>query len=142
MNGYFVRYCFPLSFFVTIQNVLRIIIADDHPAVLQAIKQLLQEEFPSAYIEEAGDTKSLLNKVLNHEWDLVISDLAMPGESGFVVLKKIKQAKKKLPVIIVSTHPAEQYLVRTLEAGASEFVAKDSLPGGLIESVRKVLKLR
>ena len=142
MNGYFVRYCFPLSFFVTIQNVLRIIIADDHPAVLQAIKQLLQEEFPSAYIEEAGDTKSLLNKVLNHEWDLVISDLAMPGESGFVVLKKIKQAKIKLPVIIVSTYPAEQYLVRTLEAGASEFVAKDSLPGGLIESVRKVLKLR
>jgi two-component system, NarL family, invasion response regulator UvrY len=120
--------------------MLRLIIADDHPAVLQAIRQLLQEEFPSAYIGEATDTKTLLDKALNQSWDLVISDLAMPGESGFVVLRKIKQAKKTLPVIIVSSYPPEQYLVRSLQAGASDFVAKDSLPGGLIEAIRKILK--
>ena len=122
--------------------MLRLIIADDHPAVLQAIRQLLQEEFPSAYIGEATDTKTLLDKALNQSWDLVISDLVMPGESGFVVLRKIKQAKKTLPVIIVSSYPAEQYLVRSLQAGASDFVAKDSLPGGLIEAIRKILNLK
>ena len=122
--------------------MLRLIIADDHPAVLQAIRQLLQEEFPSAYIEEATDTKTLLDKALNKSWDLVISDLAMPGESGFVMLRKIKQAKKTLPVIIVSSYPPEQYLVRSLQAGASDFVAKDSLPGGLIEAIRRILKLK
>ncbi len=122
--------------------MLRLIIADDHPAVLQAIRQLLQEEFPSAYIEEATDTKTLLDKALNQSWDMVISDLAMPGESGFVMLRKIKQAKKTLPVIIVSSYPPEQYLVRSLHAGASDFVAKDSLPGGLIEAIRKILKLK
>jgi len=120
--------------------MLRIIIADDHPAVLQAVKQLLQEEFPSAYIEEAKDTKTLLDQVLNQPWDLVISDLVMPGEGGFAVLKKIKQAKKNLPVIIISTYPADQYLVRVLRAGAEDFVAKDSLPGGLIDAIRKVFK--
>jgi two-component system invasion response regulator UvrY len=122
--------------------MLRLIIADDHPAVLQAIRQLLQEEFPSAYIGEATDTKTLLDKALNQSWDMVISDLVMPGESGFAVLRKIKQAKKTLPVIIVSSYPAEQYLVRSLQAGASDFVAKDSLPGGLIEAIRKILKLK
>jgi len=122
--------------------MLRLIIADDHPAVLQAIKQLLQEEFPSAYIGEAKDTKTLLDKSLNQSWDLVITDLAMPGESVFVMLKKIKQAKKNLPVIIVSTYPREQYLVRSLQAGASDFVAKDSLPGGLIDAIRKTLNLK
>jgi DNA-binding NarL/FixJ family response regulator len=122
--------------------MLRLIIADDHPAVLQAIRQLLQDEFPSAYIEEASDTTTLLDKALNEPWDLVISDLAMPGESGFVMLKKIKQAKKNLPVIIVSTYPREQYLARTLQAGATDFVAKDSLPGGLIDAVRKTLHLK
>ena len=122
--------------------MLRLIIADDHPAVLQAIRQLLQEEFPSAYIGEATDTKTLLDKALNQSWDMVISDLVMPGESGFVVLRKIKQAKKTLPVIIVSSYPAEQYLVRSLQAGASDFVAKDSLPGGLIEAIRKILNLK
>ena len=120
--------------------MLRIIIVDDHPAVLQAVKQLLQEEFPSAYIEEAKDTRTLLDQVLNQPWDLVISDLVMPGEGGFAVLKKIKQAKKNLPVIIISTYPADQYLVRVLRAGAEDFVAKDSLPGGLIDAIRKVFK--
>ncbi len=122
--------------------MLRLIIADDHPAVLQAIRQLLQDEFPSAYIEDASDTKTLLDKVLNDLWDLVISDLAMPGESGFVMLRKIKQAKKNLPVIIVSTYPREQYLARTLQAGATDYVAKDSLPGGLIDAVRKTLNVK
>ena len=120
--------------------MLRIIIADDHPAVLNAIKQLLHEEFPSAYIGEAGDTRTLLDKALNQSWDLVISDLVMPGESGFVMLKKIKQAKKDLPIIMVSSYPAEQYRERTLQAGASDFIAKDSLPGGLIDAIRKVVK--
>ena len=120
--------------------MFRIIIADDHPAVLQAVKQLLQEEFPSAYIEEAKDTKTLLDQVLNQPWDLVISDLVMPGEGGFAMLKKIKQAKKNLPVIIISTYPAEQYLVRVLRAGADDFVAKDSLPGGLIDAIRNIFK--
>src|SRR5688572_2867681 len=120
--------------------MFRIIIADDHPAVLQAVKQLLQEEFPSAHIEEATDTKTLLDMALNQPWDLVITDLAMPGEGGFAALKKIKQAKKNLPVIIISTYPAEQYLVRVLQAGAEDFVAKDSLPGGLVEAIRNIFK--
>ena len=77
---------------------------------------------------------------LNQPWDLVITDLAMPGEGGFAALKKIKQAKKNLPVIIISTYPAEQYLVRVLQAGAEDFVAKDSLPGGLIEAIRNIFK--
>jgi DNA-binding NarL/FixJ family response regulator len=120
--------------------MIRIIIADDHPAVLQAVRQSLQEEFPSAYIEEAKDTKTLLDMVLNQPWDLVITDLAMPGEGGFAALKKIKQAKKNLPVIIISTYPAEQYIVRVLRAGAEDFVAKDSLPGRLIDVVRSIFK--
>jgi len=120
--------------------MFKIIIADDHPAVMQAVKQLMQEEFPDAHIEEAKETKTLLEKVLNESWDLVITDLAMPGEGGFAALKKIKQSKKNLPVIVISTYPAEQYLVRVLRAGAEDFVSKDSLPGGLIDAVRNIFK--
>ena len=105
-------------------------------------EQLLQEEFPSAYIEEASDTKTLVDKALNQAWDLVITDLAMPGESGLTALKKIKQAKKMLPIIITSTYPAEQYLSRVLRAGATNFVAKDSLPGGLIDAIRNIFKAK
>lgn len=120
-------------------SMLRIIIADDHPVVMQAVKQIIQEEFPASYIEEATDTKSLLEKALNEDWDLVVSDLAMPGGGGFLALKKIKQAKKNLPVLILSTYPADQYRTRVLNAGAEEFICKDSLPHDLIISVRRIL---
>ena len=119
--------------------MFRIIIADDHPVVMQAVKQIVKEEFPNAQIEEANDTSSLLEKVLTQDWDLVISDLAMPGGGGFLALKKIKQAKKDLPVLIVSTYPAEQYRVRVLEAGAEDFISKDSLTTELIIAARRIL---
>ncbi len=119
--------------------MLRIIIADDHPVVMQAVKQIIQEEFPAAHIEEATNTPSLLEKVLNEDWDLVISDLAMPGGGGFLALKKIKQVKNNFSVLIISTYPADQYRTRVLSAGAEEFICKDSLPHDLITSARRIL---
>jgi len=120
--------------------MLRIIIADDHPVVMQALKKIMHEEFPGIYVEEATDTMMLLEKVSSDTWDLVISDLAMPGGGGFVALKKIKAAKKKLPVIILSTYPAEQYAPRVLKAGAEDFISKDSLPAGLVKAVRRIIE--
>ena len=83
----------------------------------------------------------LLEKVSSDSWDLVISDLAMPGGGGFVALKKIKATKKKLPVVILSTYPAEQYAPRVLKAGADDFISKDSLPGGLVKAIRRILDI-
>jgi DNA-binding NarL/FixJ family response regulator len=119
--------------------MLRIIIADDHPVVMQALKKIIEEEFPGVYVEQATDTTTLLEKVSADAWDLVISDLAMPGGGGFVALKKIKATQKRLPVVILSTYPAEQYGPRVLKAGAEDFISKDSLPAGLIKSIRRIL---
>lgn len=119
--------------------MLRIIIADDHPVLMQAVKNSLQEEFPLAFFEEAFDTDSLLELVFNQHWDLVISDLAMPGGGGFMALKKIKQFKKNIPVLIISTYPAEQYRASAIKAGAEDFICKDSFPAELIIAVRSIL---
>ena len=119
--------------------MLRIIIADDHPVVMQALKKIVEEEFPGVYVEEVSNTLSLLDKALHEEWDLVISDLVMPGGGGLVALKKIKAVKKKLPVLILSTYPADQYAARLIKAGAEDFICKDTLPGGLIKSIRIII---
>ena len=119
--------------------MLRILIADDHPVVRQGLKQILLDEFSPVLIGEAENTQSLIEKALEGEWDIVISDLAMPGGGGIVALKKIKLEKKELPVIIVSTYPAEQYAARVMKAGAQIFVNKDSLPSGLVNAVRMTL---
>jgi two-component system, NarL family, invasion response regulator UvrY len=119
--------------------MFKIIIADDHPVVMQALKKIILEEFPGVYVEEATDTSSLLEKVSGNTWHLVISDLAMPGGGGFFALEKIKKSKKRLPVITLSTYPAEQYKSPILKAGAEDFISKDALPGGLIKAVKRIL---
>ena len=119
--------------------MLRILIADDHPIVRQGLKQILIEEFSPLHVEEAEDTSILIDKALAEDWDLVISDLAMPGGGGIVALKKIKLVKKHLPVIIVSTYPQEQYAARVLKAGAQVYVNKDGLTTELVKAIRTAL---
>src|SRR5882757_3963980 len=99
--------------------MVRIIIADDHTVVRKGLKQILLEEFPSALIEEVSDAEELLKKVMKAEWDIVISDLSMPGRSGLESLQQIKQHYPRLPVLILSVHSEEHYAIRVLKAGAA-----------------------
>jgi len=119
--------------------MLKILIADDHTVVRKGLRQILLEEFLSAEIEEAADAEELLKKVMKKEWDIVVSDISMPGRSGLEVLLQIKQHYPRLPVLILSVHPEDQYAVRVLKAGASGYLNKDSAPDELVKAVRQVL---
>ena len=119
--------------------MLRILIADDHTIVRRGLKQILLEEFVAAVIEEVADAEELLKKVLKEEWDVVISDISMPGRSGLEVLQQIKQYYPKLPVLILSMHPEDQYAVRVLKAGASGYLNKDSAADELVKAIRQLL---
>src|ERR1700740_1102765 len=98
---------------------MRILIADDHAIVRKGLRHLLLEEYPSSIIEEVGDGESLIAKLIDEEWDIVICDLDMPGRSGLDALRQIKEICPKLPVIIVSIYPEDQYAIRVLKAGAA-----------------------
>lgn len=119
--------------------MLRILIADDHIVVRRGLKQILFDEFPTAQIEEAGDAEELLKKLFKAEFDLVISDLSMPGRSGLDSLQQIKQSYPKLPVLILSVHSEEHYALRVLKSGGSGYFNKDSAPEELVKAVRQVL---
>lgn len=119
--------------------MIRILIADDHAIVRKGLTQLLLEAYPSANIQEVGDAEELVLKALNHEWDVVICDLSMPGRSGLDALRQIKQSCPKLPVLIMSMHPQEQYALRVLKSGASGYLGKDAIHEELIKAVQTVL---
>jgi DNA-binding NarL/FixJ family response regulator len=101
--------------------MLRILIADDHAIIRKGLKQILLEEYPSAVIEEVNDAEGAIKKTISHEWDVIICDLSMPGRSGLDVVQQVKQNFPKLPVLILSIHPEEQYAIRTLKAGAAGY---------------------
>ncbi len=119
--------------------MIRILIADDHTVVRKGLRQILAEEFTDALIEEVADAEELITKVIKERWDIVISDLAMPGKSGLEALQQIKQLFPALPVLILSIHPEEQYAIRVLKAGASGYLSKDTAPEELVNAVHRVL---
>ncbi|QEC65936.1 response regulator transcription factor [Panacibacter ginsenosidivorans] len=119
--------------------MLRILIADDHTVVRRGLKQILLDEFPTADVQEAADADILLKKVMKEEWDVVISDLSMPGRSGMEALQQIKLHNPKLPVLILSVHAEEHYAIRVLKAGASGYLNKESAPEELIKAIHRVL---
>lgn len=119
--------------------MLRILIADDHENVRRGLKQILLDEFPVVQIEEANDTEALLQKALQENWDLVITDITMPGGSGLYALGKIKLQKRSLPILVVSTYPEEQYSSHVIMAGANGYLSKNTVPEKLVQAVKMVL---
>jgi two-component system, NarL family, invasion response regulator UvrY len=117
----------------------RILIADDHAVVRRGLAQILRDEFPAALIEEVDNSEDLVKKALKGNWDVVISDLSMPGRSGLDALRQLKEFFPKLPVLIMSIHPEDQYAIRVLKAGASGYLSKGSAPDELVKAVRIVL---
>lgn len=118
---------------------IRILIADDHAIVRKGLTQLIKDEFPSAHIAGVGDSESLMSKITEEQWDIVICDLTMPGRSGLDALRQIKQIYPSLPVLIMSMHGEDQYALRVLKAGASGYLGKDNIHDDIIKAIRAVL---
>ena len=118
---------------------MRILIADDHAIVRKGIKQLLLEEYPSSKIEEVADGDTLITRAVNEQWDVVICDLDMPGRSGLDAMRQIKEVSPKLPVLIMSIYPEDQYAIRLLKAGAAGYLSKDAATEELAKAVQRVL---
>ncbi len=118
--------------------MIKILIADDHTIVREGIKQILADTADMVVAGEATNGYEVLEQIRKEDWDVVVLDLAMPGKDGLDTLKELKIEKPKLPVLVLSMHPEEQYAVRLLKAGASGYLTKESAPEELIAAIRKV----
>ncbi len=122
---------------------MNILIADDHTIVRRGLKEILNEEFKDSEIIEVSDGNQLMAKMHGKtKFDIVISDLSMPGRGGLDVLKQLKEEFPKQPVLILSIYPEEQYAMRVMKAGASGYLTKDSAPDELVKAVKQILNGR
>ena len=121
---------------------MKILITDDHAVIRRGLKQILLEEFPSAEICEATDAESAISQSISGNFDVIISDLSMPGRSGLDLVFHIRQHQSKTPVLILSMHPEEQYAIRALKAGAAGYLSKETAPEELVKAVNRVLQGR
>ncbi len=119
-------------------TMIRILVADDHTVVREGIKQILVGQKGMVVEDEAANGQETLHKVMKKDYDLILLDISMPGKSGLEVLEEIKAMRPKLPVLILSMHPEEQYAVRMLRAGAAGYLTKASASDELISAIQKV----
>jgi len=122
--------------------MLRIIITDDHPVVLKGLKEIIEEHFDDVTIDICSKGYELLNKINDNDYDIVLLDISLPDINGLEVLREIKKKKPKLPVLILSMYPEEQYAARALKAGASGYLTKGSASDELVLAVHKILSGR
>lgn len=118
---------------------MKILLADDHAVVRHGLKQILAEKFKRAAFGEARNAQEALDLVWKESWDVVVLDITMPGRSGLEVLREIKKSRPKLPVLVLSMHPENQFAVRVLKRGAAGYMTKESAPEELVGAIQKVV---
>ncbi len=119
--------------------MMRILLVDDHPIVRQGIRHILTDRMAAVTIGEAADAPGGLQHIRTAEWDVVVLDITMPGQSGLDLLKQVRQERPTLPVLVLSMHPATQFAARVLRAGAQAYVVKDTAPRDLVDAIERVM---
>src|ERR1700712_3533545 len=118
----------------------RFLLADDHELIRFAIRNMLMAHFINLHVEEVGDATVMLQKIMDEKWDLVITDIDMPGRGVLEILPMIKNRFPALPVLVLSIHREELYAVRALRVGAAGFICKDTVMEELVKAVNTALR--
>ncbi len=118
---------------------MRVLIADDHAVFRRGLKETIFEAFPKVTFGEAKTAQETVECVGRQDWEIVILDISMPGKSGLDILGDLKRLRPKLPVLLLSMHPEEQFARRALKSGAAGYLTKDSIPEELKVAVRRIL---
>jgi DNA-binding NarL/FixJ family response regulator len=117
---------------------IRVMIADDHAIVRQGLRQILSDTEDMEVAGEACNGVEALHLSREGEWDVVLMDVSMPDRNGIDALKLIRKEQPRLPILILSMYPEEQYAIRALKAGAAGYLTKQSAPDQLVTAIRQV----
>ena len=118
--------------------MIRVFIADDHAIVRHGLKELISTTGDMRVVGEAIDGRQLLNLAPKLECDVIILDLSLPKVSGPEVLRRLRQLRPTLPVLVLTMYPEDQYALALLKSGASAYLCKDRPSTEVLEAIRKV----
>lgn len=118
--------------------IISVLVVDDHSLIRKGLKQILDDTADIRVTGEAETGMEAIRMVRDNKYDIALLDITLPDKYGIDVLKQLKLQNPALPVLILSMHPDEQYAMRSIKAGASGYMNKQSAPSQLVTAIRKV----
>jgi two-component system invasion response regulator UvrY len=118
--------------------LIRVLLADDHAIFRAGLRRLVEEAGDMVVVAEAADGREAIERVHDVMPDVVVIDISMPGLDGLEVMSQLSFSHPKLPILVLTMHEEEQYVVRTIAAGAKGYITKRSVPEQLVQAIRKV----
>lgn len=114
---------------------MRVLLADDHQIVREGIRRILQECPDVDFIAEAENAHQVFEQTAKERFDVVVLDINLPGRSGLEILKELKRGYPKLPVLVLSMYPEDQFAVRVIRAGAAGYMTKGGAAEDLVSAL-------
>jgi DNA-binding NarL/FixJ family response regulator len=118
----------------------RILIADDHPIVLNGLRTVLNAQPDLEVVAEATDGEQAVERALSDDIHLAILDISMPRKTGLQAAREITHRKPEVRVLVLSMHDSEEYLFEAIRAGASGYVLKSAVDRDLVEACRAAMR--
>ncbi|RYZ45164.1 MAG: response regulator transcription factor, partial [Sphingobacteriales bacterium] len=113
-------------------------LVDDHSIVRNGIRSLLEQNDEFLIVDEAGDGEEALEKLKTQQPDVVLMDISLPGMSGIQTTQIISRLYKNIKTLMLSMHNNEDYILRSVEAGAFGYILKDSSSDEMMKALRTI----
>ena len=118
--------------------MIKVLLADDHEIVRDGLRRIVEDAGDMVVIAEAADGHEAIRQIQDTLPDVAVIDISMPGMDGLEVINQLHYSYPALPILVLTMHEEEQYVVRAIGAGAMGYVTKRSAPEVLVTAIRKV----
>jgi DNA-binding NtrC family response regulator len=117
---------------------LKALVIDDEQIVLDSVQKILAAEDYS--VETTLSGAKGIESAVNNDYDIVLTDIRMPGVGGLIVLRDIKRAKPQMPVIIITGYASVRSAVQAMKLGAADYIEKPFEPDQLVKAVSTAVR--
>ena len=118
--------------------MIRVLLADDHSIVRAGLRSIMDDTGEIKVVVEAADGREAIEQALAVRPDVAVIDISMPVMDGMEVIARLQEQQPDLPILVLTMHEEEQYLIRTISAGARGYITKRSAPEQLVQAIKKL----
>src|SRR6266478_1169392 len=123
-------------------NAPQILIVDDDTALLQALPRMISLRIVGVGVDTSESAQAALEQIQEHDYDVIVSDIKMPGMDGLELLAKIQELRPDTPTLLITGHGEHNLAIRALRGGAYDYIQKPIDRDDFVASLHRAIQTR